>query len=378
MIGMYKMSIVIPAHNRKAQLANALCALNQQKDVGRNDFEVVLVDDASTDNTREFIEGLNTNYDLKYIYLEKGEFPCLARTKNIGWQNASADIIAFLDSDMIVNAHYLKETLQCFDMDENIVLITTRLMLPAGSAIDAGEVTGGRIFEKYHYEKERKELFEIRHEVFNRMSYNMSMDDKSWLFVYGCSVALTKSSLVAVGGFDEKFIGWGMEDLDLAYKTHRRGMKAVYNYKMECLHQYHKESSRLNYKKNARYFLEKYPELSTDLPRNVIADMMDFDEVPEQQMTERALDECSRMKEEFGREKEPDTKVLPIHDAAAVTDAKAQVANALNNPDQVIVLLDFAEDSDLYIWVQLVSYGSKGKMLYFPMSRKPDIQELGR
>ncbi len=372
---MYKASIVIPAYNRKYHLKNTLQALNYQEGVEREDFEVIVVDDGSTDNTRDYLEGINKNFDLKYIYLKKGDVPCYSRARNTGWKNALAEIIIFLDSDMIIKRNYVKETLKCFGMDTDIVLISTRLLLPEGVGVLEGEIADGSIFERYSYDKEKKDLFEIRHVTFNQMSYNMSMDWTTWLFVFSCSIACTKKSLAVMDGFDENFSGWGMEDIDFGYRAYLHCLKVVYDHRLEGLHQYHKESDRHNYKSNVQYFLNRHPELKTSLPAYMLEDMLHYSETPEKEMVIKALEPCKADRRE--RPKEADLRVLPVGDPKDVPDVKEQVCKLLDEEGIYIVVLDFEENSDLYIWIQLVTFKRKCKVLYFPMSRKFDMQEEG-
>jgi glycosyltransferase involved in cell wall biosynthesis len=367
---MIKVSIVIPAYNRKFHLKNTLLALNHQEGWGRDDFEVILVDDGSTDNTREYLQGVNKNYDLKYIYLEKGALPCYARARNTGWKSAAGAIIIFLDSDMIVRSDYLNETFRCFAMDENIILITTRLLLPEGSVVEEREVTDGSIFERIRFDKEKMNYLEIRHIVFNQMSYNMSMDPASWLFIFSCSITLTKKSLIAIDGFDENFFGWGVEDIDLGYKTYQHKIKLVYDYKLEGVHQYHKESSREYFHKNMRYLLSKHPEMQTMLPKKSFDNMVKYTETTEQELVKKILAGGGQAEEE--RISDSPVPVLTVKDSQGELDVKEKVAAAVNDRNRVLVVLDFAEDSDLHIWIQLATYRSPCRVLYFPMSRKFD------
>lgn len=82
-------SVIIPTYNRKALLKNAIESVLNQRNV---DFELIVVDDGSTDGTKEIIK----QYPLKYIYQEnKGP----ASARNLGIKKSSGNFISFLDSD---------------------------------------------------------------------------------------------------------------------------------------------------------------------------------------------------------------------------------------------------------------------------------------
>jgi glycosyltransferase involved in cell wall biosynthesis len=89
---------VIPAYNNKLLLRKTLEALNYQIGYGRNDYEVIIVDDGSSDGTCDYIKNVNRNYNLKYFYLERCDDSGRARARNYGWKKASGDIIIFIDS----------------------------------------------------------------------------------------------------------------------------------------------------------------------------------------------------------------------------------------------------------------------------------------
>lgn len=86
-------SIIIPTYNREKEIARAVYSILRQTYVH---YEVIIVDDASTDNTKEVVEQI-ADKRIRYIRLEKNQGACHAR--NVGIQESQYDYIAFLDSD---------------------------------------------------------------------------------------------------------------------------------------------------------------------------------------------------------------------------------------------------------------------------------------
>ncbi len=84
-------SVIIPTHNRKALLKRALESVWTQS---FTDYEVIVVDDGSTDGTQEYLDGLR---DRIGVYGQPNGGPGAAR--NLGIKHASGGRIAFLDSD---------------------------------------------------------------------------------------------------------------------------------------------------------------------------------------------------------------------------------------------------------------------------------------
>jgi glycosyltransferase involved in cell wall biosynthesis len=90
-------SVVIPCYNCKNTITRAIESINNQT---LKPFEVILVDDCSQDSTLDILNGLKNNYPdirIKVISLSKNKGPGSARNK--GWDIASQEYIAFLDSD---------------------------------------------------------------------------------------------------------------------------------------------------------------------------------------------------------------------------------------------------------------------------------------
>lgn len=91
-------SVVIPTWNRKALLARMLHSLETQ-DIGASRFEIVVVDDASTDDTIEWLSTYESGLRLRVVRHHENRGPASAR--NTGVSHARGELIVFLDSDMI-------------------------------------------------------------------------------------------------------------------------------------------------------------------------------------------------------------------------------------------------------------------------------------
>lgn len=102
---MCKVSVIIPTYNRGKLLVEAVNSLRNQT---FTDFEIIIVDDGSTDHTKEVVDdAINKNPELKIIYVyQENSGPSVARNKGIDISNG--EYITFLDSDDI----YLPDKLE--------------------------------------------------------------------------------------------------------------------------------------------------------------------------------------------------------------------------------------------------------------------------
>ena len=98
-------SVVLATFNRRQCLPRAIASVLRQEDA---DFELIVVDDASTDDTRSYLATLN-DPRVKVIAAERNVGPSAAR--NRGLAAARADVIAFLDSDDVYRPRRLAASL---------------------------------------------------------------------------------------------------------------------------------------------------------------------------------------------------------------------------------------------------------------------------
>jgi glycosyltransferase involved in cell wall biosynthesis len=98
-------SIIIPTYNREDFIGVAISSVLNQT---HEDFELIIVDNGSTDNTRELV-GAHHDARVRYFYTENNE---RSAARNYGFDQSSGQLICFLDSDEEVSSDYLK----CFAM----------------------------------------------------------------------------------------------------------------------------------------------------------------------------------------------------------------------------------------------------------------------
>src|SRR5436853_1937569 len=98
---MPQVTFVIPTYNRAQVLANCLRALDRQRGCGI-EFETVVVDDGSTDNTVEMAKALQgkLGFRLRLIEQECNRGPAVARNRGVA--QADTDLVIFIGDDIIV------------------------------------------------------------------------------------------------------------------------------------------------------------------------------------------------------------------------------------------------------------------------------------
>ncbi|MEM9999856.1 MAG: glycosyltransferase [Pseudomonadota bacterium] len=110
-------SIITPTYNRSRVLGRAIeSVLSQTVD----DFEYIVVDDASTDDTADLVRSFNDKR-IRFIQLEKNSGA--NRARNTGINAASAPTLAFLDSDDVFQPDRLANTLDAFAKNPKVNLV---------------------------------------------------------------------------------------------------------------------------------------------------------------------------------------------------------------------------------------------------------------
>ena len=100
-------SVVIPTYNRKPILEKCLKALEHQVFDPNQiaGYEVVVVDDGSTDET---VEWLHSTAEFPHVRLFQQDHKGAAAARNLGVEKATGDTIIFIDSDLVVTEIFLQ------------------------------------------------------------------------------------------------------------------------------------------------------------------------------------------------------------------------------------------------------------------------------
>lgn len=107
-------SIVIPAFNEEKHIEECLIALKNQV-YPENKFEIVVIDNGSSDNTRDIAEV----YADKVIYFPNGN---VGGVRNHGFKNSSGEVVIFIDSDCVTDETWLERAVQMYALEPHTVL----------------------------------------------------------------------------------------------------------------------------------------------------------------------------------------------------------------------------------------------------------------
>jgi glycosyltransferase involved in cell wall biosynthesis len=132
-------SIVIPAYNAEKYLTAALASIYKQ---GFQNYEIILVDDGSTDNTPDIC---NTQIDPRFKYFRKINSGVIDSIE-FGIQKSRAPLIARLDSDDLMLPNRLEKQFELFQRERSLVLVGSNISI----INEKGETIGLRQYPKSH------------------------------------------------------------------------------------------------------------------------------------------------------------------------------------------------------------------------------------
>lgn len=244
----YRASVIIVNYNGKNDLDESLKSAQRQT-LNRDSYEIIVVDNASSDGSKEFIRD---NFpDVKLVENEKNRWYCGGN--NDGMNQASGEYIVILNPDVEVDQNWLEELIHALESTpESVGLATSKII-------------------KYNNRNEMNTAGTWAH--FTGLGFsrgkNMSVDNYTESEfvpgVSGCSFALTRDVYETIGGFDE-MLEFYNDDIDYSWTSALAGYRILFVPESVV---YHKSSRPLppwrffNYQKNRLITLYKHLKTSS-------------------------------------------------------------------------------------------------------------------
>jgi GT2 family glycosyltransferase/glycosyltransferase involved in cell wall biosynthesis len=200
-------SIVIPVYNNWAYTTACLSSLLRVKN--SYSFEVIVVDDQSSDVSQERLQSIDG-----LVYLRNEQNLGFVASCNRGAQQARGEYLVLLNNDTQVTDGWLDELIDTFDMEPGIGMVGSRLVYPNGKQ----QESGGIIFNDasgWNYGRE---------DVAERPEYHFVREVD---YCSGACIALKTRYFNDLGGLDERYSPAYYEDTDLAFKVRESGKKVM-------------------------------------------------------------------------------------------------------------------------------------------------------
>lgn len=191
-----KLSVVIPAYNCLELLNSTLISLEKQ-DLDPGDFEVIVIDDCSPDDTYEYLQAYDGPLNLVPIRNEVNQGRAV--TRNRGIEQAKGELVLFLDADTEAgSADFLAQHLR--------------------AQADGAQVSVG--FRIFHPDLKKTGI--MRYLENRGAAKHPAGAEIPGRYFVSCNASAPRAVLIDEGGFDHHFVHYGGEDLELGYRLSRR------------------------------------------------------------------------------------------------------------------------------------------------------------
>lgn len=208
---MVELSVVIPTYNRLDMLEHVLPSLLSQT-LAASRYEVLIGDSNSNDGTAEYLARVSAEHpNVRHL---PGPYTGRAMARNAGIASSQGAIVLFNDADIIASPDLLEQHVRRHGQAARIAVVGWEVQV--------------RSLEDYALKRDRPEQRGSLHPA--------TRERLSWLYFLTGNASVRRSDLEAVGRFDERFTGYGHEDLELGYRLKKSGVRIVYEPKAVSYH----------------------------------------------------------------------------------------------------------------------------------------------
>jgi glycosyltransferase involved in cell wall biosynthesis len=261
------LSVVIPAYNNPALLRMSLNSLAAQR-FPRSDFEVVDADDASTDDLRTVAGSFAGRLRVRYHAQESRGYR--AANRNAGAQAASAPLLAFIDQGVVTGPDFVRAYVDAHRAPGRRAFIGYAHGYDlAGPRPGLTELLAAMPPEEVvrHYDR-TEPLHDMRHGTYAGVGFDLGRLHAPWALFWTVNVSCRRDDYWAVGGFDERFHAWGVEDVEFAYRLDRAGVRPALSREAWVIDGPHKRDMRKNRRgsfENAAIFWDRHRTLEAEM-----------------------------------------------------------------------------------------------------------------
>jgi len=208
-----RISLIIPIYKKKEFIELALKSINRQT---YKNFEVIITED---DNTlKEFIDDLRKDLNYKLIHVQQEDLGYRRNTAlNNGLKVSSGEIIAVIDQDCIVHSKFLEEYVKNYNKGDLLTGRRVNLGKRFTKKIIKNKKIKFSILELLLSDSPNKKIIEGLYIPWLSLNHNPR--------ILGSNFAIRRQVLKSINGFNEDYIGYGLEDVDLEKRVVMNGGK---------------------------------------------------------------------------------------------------------------------------------------------------------
>lgn len=217
-------SVVIPTFEGKELLENYLPSLihTLQTSASVSSYEVIVVDDASTDDTELFLQ---KNYS-EIVFIKNDENSGFSKTSNRGLRRATCDLVLFLNNDMVLNDDFFDKTIPFFNQ-ENTFGVFSEIRDSEGVKKLEGRKLPVITRCKIHYADNVEA---------SQCDISTTKSNPYSFYICGGNMLVSRKKMIELQGFNEIYSPFYFEDFDVSLRAWRKGWICYYTEETFCKH----------------------------------------------------------------------------------------------------------------------------------------------
>jgi glycosyltransferase involved in cell wall biosynthesis len=241
-----KITVVIATCNRVSSLRNCLSSLEAQT-LDRDLFEVLVINDGSTDSTGQFLADFMSETEMGFRYISHRNSG-VSYSRNVGIDNAEGEYVAFTDDDCIVPPDWLEKMYQGFSSADQDVAGIGGPLNCITEHNDTFVSNFIQFIDEFNYIPVLTRLV-----IWYRHTSQLR-GDEAVPYLRTSNAIFRKKYLKEVGGFDVGFRRPGGEDPDLCYRLLNQNYRFCFDRELVVLH--NSRDSLTAFFKSLRNYLE--------------------------------------------------------------------------------------------------------------------------
>ena len=228
------LAVVVSTFERPAHLRRCLESIAAQADV-TNRIEVIVTDDGSRDLTLNAVMAFARKAPFRVaVTTHAHDGFRLAQCRNEGVAASQADRLLFTDGDCLLPPGTLAAFIAAIRPGRIAGGDSCRLGEADTTAISMSDIQTGRFTAAVGSAERRRLRLKAGHsKVYELLRVPMRPR------VYGNAIGITRSDYEKLNGFDEAFVGWGLEDRDLQLRAEKLGIRVKGMFEHAFVHQWH-------------------------------------------------------------------------------------------------------------------------------------------
>jgi GT2 family glycosyltransferase len=237
-----KISVIIPTYNRASLLHHSLIALTKQT-LDKDQFEVIVVDDGSSDHSEAVCTYFKNKLNITYFYQADKGFRA-GKARNIGAAISEGEFLVFIDTSVILASNALEkhiEVHQAATAPRTIIGYVYAFGLRGEDVENFMPMMSSKSADSSLAYLKANSALDQREPQYEKVGSDLSKWPAAFDIFWTCHVSVERKMFMNVGGFDESFVAWGGEDVDLGIRLFKAGTEFYMNRDVCSFHWPHPE-----------------------------------------------------------------------------------------------------------------------------------------